>query len=216
MNIQAVVWDFDGVIIDSEEGHIDAEIETFKKYGVSITPSIAKEYIGIKIENYFGDIAKRFKSDLPLDEAIAKHCNTLIRYYSEIFPLVPHITEVLNTLRGKYKMGLATSREKALAEMALKRFSLHSYFDALVFKEDVIRGKPDPEPFLKILSLLNVEPQDSVVIEDSLSGLKAAKGAGAYVIVRTASYNSHLDFSSADFVIEDLREILKLIGSGSV
>ncbi len=211
MKIKAVIWDFDGVIIESEPHHIDAETETLKQYGFRLTRSVALEYLGVRLEDYFSDIADRFRIDAPVDEMISRHYNTLIRYYREVFPLVPYAVEVLETLKGRYIMSVATSREKQLARLAMDRYSLLKYFGHVVYGEDVNRGKPDPEPFLTAAKLMGISPGSAVVVEDSTSGVKAAKDAGMVVIVRIASYNRELDFSSADYTVEDLREIPPLL-----
>ncbi len=211
MKIKAVIWDFDGVLIESEPHHIDAETETLKQYGFRLTRSVALEYLGVKLEDYFSDIVDRFRIDASLDEMISNHYNTLIRYYREVFPLVPYAVEVLEELKGGYLMSVATSREKQLARLAMDRFSLLKYFGPVVYGEDVKQGKPDPEPFLTAAKLMDISPGSAVVVEDSTSGVKAAKDAGMVVIARIASYNRGLDFSSADYTIEDLREIPPLL-----
>jgi HAD superfamily hydrolase (TIGR01509 family) len=211
MKIKAVIWDFDGVIIDSEPHHIDAETETLKQYGFSLSRSVALEYLGVKLKDYFSDLANRFSIDAPVDEMIRNHYNTLIRYYREVFPLVPNAVEVLEDLKDRFLMSIATSREKQLARLAMDRFSLLKYFDSIIYGEDVKQGKPNPEPFLKAAKQMEVLPGSAVVIEDSTSGVKAAKDAGMVVIVRIASYNRELDFSPADYTVEDLREIPPLL-----
>ena len=211
MKIKAVIWDFDGVLIDSEPYHIDAETETLKQYGFRLTRSVALEYLGVRLEDYFSDIAGRFRIDAPVDEMISNHYNTLIRYYREVFPLVPHAVEVLEELNGKFLMSIATSREKQLARLAMDRFSLLKYFGPVIYGEDVKKGKPDPEPFLTAAKQMDVLPESAVVIEDSTSGVKAAIDAGMTVIARIDSYNRELDFSSADHTVEDLRDIPPLL-----
>jgi len=210
--ISAVIWDLDGVLIDSEELHIDKEIETLKKYGINITREIAGEYLGIKLEDYFNDIIRRFgKVNISLNELLKKHYETLFHYYKSVFPLMPHITEVLKTLKTRYSMGLVTSREKELANLVLIRFSLFKFFKEFVYSEDVQKAKPDPEPYLKVCSLLNIEPASAVAIEDSVSGFKSAKNAGMNLIAIKSSHNTKQDFSFADFVVEDLRKILEIL-----
>jgi HAD superfamily hydrolase (TIGR01509 family) len=209
--IKAIIWDLDGVLIESEPYHIQAEMETFKRYGIKLTLPIAKEYFGIKLEDYFHDIVRRFKLHIPVREMIREHYNTLKRYYGEVFPIIPHAIEVLRILQDEYPMAIATSREKELAQMVLNRFSLYTYFKTIVYGEDVENGKPHPEPFLKASAQLQVEPHSIVVVEDAISGFTAARKAGMYVIARKAQHNSDLDFSAADHVVSDLREIPHLL-----
>jgi len=211
MKIEAIIWDIDGVLIDSEEYHIEAEVETLKKFGIELSLPVAKEYFGVKLKDYFTDIVKRYKKNIPVHTMITQHYNTLIRYYRKIFPVTPGAFEVLGELQKRYRMGIATSREKELADIALKRFSLFPFFETIVYGEDVQNGKPDPEPFLTACKRLNTNPHLCVVIEDSLSGVAAAKKAGMLSIVRKARHNADLDFSNTGYTINDLNEIPPLL-----
>jgi HAD superfamily hydrolase (TIGR01509 family) len=213
--IHGIIWDLDGVLIDSELLHMEAERETLGQFDIRLTTPIAKEYFGVKLTDYFTDIAGRFGPNIPVQEMIQKHLLTLKKYYSEIFPLVPHTVEVLNTLKKEYPMGIATSRERELASAVLQRFSLFPFFKTVIYGDDVERGKPHPEAFIKVAEKLEIDHSSIAVVEDSISGYIAGQRAGMYVIARKAAHNRDLDFSQADFIIEDLREIptlLKTIG----
>ena len=89
MGIQAVVWDYDGVLLDSELLHIEAEIETFGKFNFSPPVDVMKQYLGVKLETYFGDMAQAYGLQGSLQDMIKAHYETLIRYYGEVFPMVP-------------------------------------------------------------------------------------------------------------------------------
>jgi HAD superfamily hydrolase (TIGR01509 family) len=210
-HIRAVVWDFDGVLLDSELLHIEAEFETFRTFGFQIPVETAKEYFGVKLRDYFEDVVRRFGPECSLEEMILKHYNTLVRYYRDVFPLTPHARPVLGELKGRYAMALATSRERELAQLALKRHGLEPFFDTLIFGEDVSAGKPDPEPFLRACRLLGVEPGEAVAVEDAEAGFASARRAGMRIIARRAAHNCDLDFSGVQGVVDDLREIPPLI-----
>jgi HAD superfamily hydrolase (TIGR01509 family) len=207
MRIQAIVWDFDGVILDSELLHIKAEYETFARFGLQPQESLMKQYFGVKLEDYFSDIARKFGLGSSLEEMIAAHYETLKHYYSSLFPLVPHVQTVLSSLEKSYKMAVATSREEELAVLALQRYSLMGYFEAMVYGEDVKSGKPDPEPFCKACRKLNIDPVAAVAVEDAEAGFESAGRAGMHVIARRGKHNREVDFSRAHAVIEDLRDI---------
>jgi len=210
-NISAIIWDFDGVLIDSEPYHIEAEFETTKRFGVPLTMTVAKQYFGLKLEDYFRDLARRYGKNVAVEDMIRAHYETLRKYYREIFPLVPHVIEVLGRLKGRFLMAVGTSREKELAMLALERFSLVRFFDAIVFGDEAKKGKPDPEIFLRAASRLGCAPEETVVVEDAESGFRAARAAGMKLIARRGAHNADYDFSTADFVVEDLREIPPLL-----
>ena len=211
MGIQAIVWDFDGVLLDSELLHIEAEIETFGKFDISPPMSVMKQYLGIKLEDYFGDMAQAFGLQGSLGDMINAHYDTLIHYYGEIFPLNPHALEVLDDLAKSYEMAIATSRERELAQLAMKRWSLHTYFKTIIYGDEVKAGKPDPEPFLRACDMLDILPSAAVAIEDAEAGFESAKKAGLYVIALKSEHNRDMDFSQANRVVEDLQEIPGLL-----
>lgn len=211
MGIQAIVWDFDGVILDSELLHMEAETETFGKFGLEVPRSVMERYFGVKLEDYFGDMAERYGLQSSAPEMIRTHYKTLIRYYGEIFPLTPHVREVLGTLAETYSMAIATSRERELAQLALKRWSLEEYFQSIIYGEDVGAGKPDPEPYRRACSKLGIDPAAAVAIEDAEAGFVSAKRACMRVIALRAKHNRNMDFSRADRVVEDVRQIPDLL-----
>lgn len=151
--------------------------------------------------------------NLSTDEVVRVQQQIMKYYYGEVIPLVPFIKETLEVLRPKYALGIATSCDRGNANLALQRFNLLPYFKALTFGEDVTRGKPDPEIFLRTAKLLEIYPKRCAVVEDSNPGFKAGKAAGMLVIARLGNHNMDTDFSSADFIVEDVREIPKILAS---
>jgi len=208
---KAIIWDLDGVILDSEKYHANIEIATMKKFGADLTEEIVREYTGTTVKHYFEALVKRFHLDVDPQVIMKRHEELLKKYYAELFPMVPHADTVLKAFSGKYKMAVGTSAIRREAQSALKRFDLLQYFEALVCGDEVVNGKPDPEVFLKAAEKLGVKPSECVVVEDAELGMYAAKDAGMKVIVRKAGHNRHKDFSKADYVVTDLLDILKIL-----
>lgn len=209
--IKAIIWDMDGVLIDSETHHVKAEIETFSKFGAKLTQKLNKKFSGMKLVPHFEQLSHHFGIEDQINEILSTHRNTLIKYAKEVFPLSPNVIEVLQKLSKKYLMALATSSEKEMAELVFHRFELNPYFKGLVVGEDVRNSKPHPEPFLKAAQLLGIKPNECIVVEDSINGFQGAKTAGMMLIARKAEHNKDLDFSLADFTVEDLNEIPKIL-----
>lgn len=211
--IKAVIFDMDGVLIESEPYHIKAEIEVFKKHGISLTQRIAAEYLGLKLDDYITALEQRFQKDLD-HQAISSELQKRISHmYEQEVPLVEHAKELLPIVSQSYKLALATSREKQLARSVLDRLGIASFFPVAVYREGVQHGKPNPEVFLKAAELLNINPVNCAVIEDAQAGIEAGKRAGMHVIARKAAHNRNQDFSSADRVIEDLSRLPDLLAS---
>ena len=123
----------------------------------------------------------------------------------------PSTLEGLDDLVKSYEMAIATSREKELAQLSMKRWSLQSYFKTIVYGDEVKTGKPDPEPFLRACDMLKVLPSAAVAVEDAEAGFESAKKAGMYVVALKWEHNREMDFSQANQVVEDLRKIPGLL-----
>ena len=207
---KAIIWDLDGVLIESEPFLIKAEVEIFPKFGIPLTQQISTEYLGYKLDDYLKALEKRFNKKLPYLDIETKLNKKIEQMYDKQIPLTPHAKETLEALKNKFKFALATSREKHLGLRILMRLDIDQYFKHRVFKEEVTKGKPDPEVFLKAAVKLEIEPNKCIVVEDAESGFKAGQAAGMFVIARKAEHNKNQNFSLADKVIEDLKEIVKL------
>lgn len=212
---KAVIFDLDGVLIESETYFIEAGIDIFKKHGLKLTKEVIARHFGLRSDDYLRALEKHFKVQLD-HQAIAKELRDRIAHmYAHDIPLVANAKETLETLRSEHELALATSREKRLALDVLRRFGILDYFDARVFREDVKRGKPHPEVFMLAAGALGVKPTDCVVVEDARNGFRAGRAAGMFVIARDAEHNRSQDFSEADVVIKDLAEIPSLLSKNT-
>src|SRR3989344_5582529 len=211
--IKAVIWDMDGVIIDSEDHHHEGEIATFKHFGVDVPEEVNKQYKGAPLHEHFKGLKERLNVQTPLNELLEKQNEHIHKMYSEHVELFESVKKVLFELKKKYKQGLSTSSERKLVSIVLNRFGIESAVDAITCGDEVDHGKPAPDIFLRTAQKLGFEPTESVVIEDSLNGIKAGKEAGMVVIAHKAHHNRDIDFSLADFIVEDLREIPKILNS---
>jgi len=211
--IEAVIFDMDGVILDSEHSIREAEVDTFKKFGIPATTELVSQYTGIRFDDEVKDIGRRFGANLSVEEVRLVQDQSMEYYYRKIVPLVPHIRETLDKLNPLYALGLATMKDEKVANLALQRLKLTAYFRAFTFADDVKNGKPNPEAFLRTAKLLNIDPKRCAVVEDSNPGFIAGKAAGMLVIARRADHNGGIDFSPADSIVEDVREIPKILAS---
>lgn len=205
---EGVIFDMDGVLINSEHLHRRVEVAVMKSFGAKMTLQMTKAYLGTKFEYEFTDLIKKFRLKVELEEVLSRHTAMIEKYYYHLFPATPHIKTVLKDLkRRKYKLAVATSSSQKMATAALKRLNLIKYFDTLVFAEDVKNGKPDPEPFLKAAEKLNIAPNKAVAIEDAINGFKAAKAAKMHLVAYKTHHNNYQDYSLADKTITDLRKL---------
>lgn len=210
--IKAILFDIDGVIFESEEIHYEAEAQTLNELGFSVTKDFIRDnYSGVRLDQEFLDISKRFNRPVSYPEAVKIRDRILTQKTLNGFPLVPYAQEVIKDLSKNYLLAVASSGEKRFMKKALETAGILHYFNATVFGEDIEKPKPNPDAFLKVAKALGVNPSECLVIEDSPSGFKAAKSAGMVLIARKAEHNKHRDFSTADYVVEDLRDIPKIV-----
>lgn len=210
----AIIFDMDGVLINSESYLQDLEIETLKYFGLDLTPETADEYFGLRYEDYFTILIQKYQLQTDVKTILKKFFEVAEKYYAEVFEAMPSAQEVLKELQNKkYHLGLATGSPKKLAQAALKHHDLLSFFEAATYSEEVKAGKPDPEPFLLTAKKLQIPSAEIIVIEDSPNGFKSAKSAGMHLIAYKSKHNKNQDFSLADKIIENLKEIPSYIAS---
>jgi len=197
MRIKAVLFDLDGVLIDSLDAWWLALNEALRRYGFEEIDK--KEFI----ERYWGNdlYSNLDRANLPLEVGLT--CSKLYMNYIDMIRLHPSAIEILESME-EIKKGLITNTPRDCTEMVLKRFDLEKYFDVVITGDDVSRGKPDPEIIVKACDHLNVKPQEVVVIGDTDNDLKAARSAGCSVIGIGLEGDIYLDDLS------ELRSVLKL------
>ena len=207
--IRAVVFDFDGVLADTEPLHLAAYQEIFSDMGVELSPEeYYEQYVGYDDEGMFRRMASVRGWQLT-DEQIA----ALIVQKSAVFEQVIARTDVLyagaracvEQVADAYPLGIASGALKHEIEMILERGRLRQHFAFIVASGDTPESKPRPDPYLRAAVLHGLPPADCVAIEDSRWGIEAAKAAGMACVAITTTYDaSHL--AAADRVIASLQE----------
>lgn len=209
--ILGIGWDLDGVLIESELYHADVDIAALAPYGINLTRQVWSENMGMRMEDFFLFLARKYGVDLPQEKVIAEHNIILSDYFKKVFPAVEHAQTVLSELSSGYTQGLNTSRNKTLAEIALQRHGLLLFLTERVYGDDVKVGKPDPSSYLLLAQRMNLRPSQIAAVEDTEKGFRSARAAGMFVIGRRAIHNAGQDFSMTDRVVEDLREIPRIL-----
>lgn len=209
---QAVVFDMDGVLVDSEPFGFEALRRVLARHGLPYTEQENAEFLGrTTLES-----CRTLKARHGLPESAETLADWYIEGMLELIgrgPIpMPGVPEVLQRIRASgYRMALASSAEPRLIEANLAALSLRSLFEAVVSGTQVPRGKPAPDVFLAAAERLGVAPADCLVIEDSRNGLLAAKAAGMRCAVVPCSHTRHQDFREADHRLGALPELLALL-----
>jgi beta-phosphoglucomutase family hydrolase len=202
----AIIFDMDGTLVATTEADFLAWQRIFKDAGRRLT-----------FEGYFPLLGKKSTDvvyhvlNLQGEEA-EKALLRKMKYFEEIIEekgitLMPFAEKLLQQLVAlPVPVGLATSSRKSKMQLVMEEVELLKYFDVLVSGEEVIHGKPDPEIFLLTAQKLGVDPSQCLVIEDAVSGVKAAKSAGMKCIAVTNTHPAD-DLVMADLVINDFSEL---------
>ena len=215
--LRAVIFDFDGVITDSEILHFRAFNAVLAQYGFQLTkPEYYKEYLGMSDADCFRALIGEGR--LPLQEPQIKDLGQQkTRLFEQLAKtegkIIEGVREFLGMLSAaQVPIAICSGALRAEIELILEEASLRNYFDVIVSAEEVKRGKPDPEGFLLTLKKLNdlwpepITAERCIVIEDSHWGLKAAKAAGMRTIAVTNSYEA-AQLKQADKVVARLDEL---------
>lgn len=205
--IRAIVFDFDGTILDTESVAYDAFRGIFKEYGLEL--SLERWALGIGTWGAF-DPYREMEEGLgrPVDrQAIESKYKMSYAERVRNLTLRPGVMETLEEARRRgLKLGLATSSYRSMVEPHLREHGLSPYFEAIHTADEVEKVKPDPALYKLAVASLGVRPDEAVAIEDSVNGLRAAKAAGLFGVAVPNPLTAFMDFSEADLVLPSLAE----------
>ena len=206
----AVILDWDGTLADTRSVIVESFQKVLSEVDCFVEDEFIERLIGIGPRNTFREVLKA--KGIPFDDAMLEG---LVREKITIqlgmtwkISLFDGAIDLLNSLRGRVGMALATMTNRKVIDKLLLEKRLGGYFDAVISVDEVSRPKPNPEIFLRCASALMACPEDCVVIEDSIFGVKAAKDAGMKCIaVATGAYSmEELRKEGADLVVASLTE----------
>lgn len=205
--IEAVLFDMDGVLVDSEELIFLAAKQMFAEHDIKVTRDDFKPFIGTGEDSYLGNVAKKYGYEMD----VARDKARTYRIYEQLAPgrleLLPGVNDFINRCKKRQlKLAVATSADLEKMNVNLQVTRLKSgIFDATVNGLEVNNKKPHPEIYLKAAEKLLVKPSACLVVEDAVSGVEAAKAAGAKCLAVATSF-SRDDLLKADWIVENLTE----------
>lgn len=214
---KALIFDMDGVVIDSEPLHEEAGRIVFGRHGFDLPRALLMEIKGMV--------------GLPAIEYLIRACGAEghlggrdvleeVRQVGEalmegVLPVVGALPFIRRARRRVAKLGLTTSARGAVQRLVFGKFNLSPLFDAVVTAEDVQRSKPDPQPYQYTLARLGVAPEACLVIEDSVNGVRSAARAGCAVVGLTTSFGAEaLAAAGAGFTVGGFEALAQRLGMG--
>ena len=214
--IRAVIFDLDGVLADSEPWWNKIDATLLAEHGVTYRGEHHRNVLGVSYRLAVEFYKKTFDLSAPTEEMMRRRGEIATEFFAnriDLFPFTKQVLEELRQMNPPLRLGLATSSLSASARPFLDRHQLTPFFEVIITGEEVERGKPYPDIYLRAAEKLDVATDACLVIEDSLSGIAAAKAANMRVAAIPDSRFVHpREYESdADYLLRGLSEIPRLI-----
>lgn len=205
--IKAVLFDMDGVLVDSEKFICQAGIKMFSEKGYPVKEEDFLPFTGMGENRYLGGVAEKYAIPFNIEKDKARAYEIYAQLVKGKLKALPGVHDFIQKCRErKLKIAVASSADPVKVEINLTEIGLDpKTFGAMVTGLDVENKKPAPDIFLKAAEKLGVEPENCLVVEDAVSGVQAGKTAGAKVLALTTSFPEE-ELSQADWIIKNLSE----------
>ncbi|HET9130948.1 MAG TPA: HAD family phosphatase [Terriglobia bacterium] len=214
--IRAILWDNDGVLVDTEHLYFLATQQILSTVGIELTEAMYRELFLVQARGAWHLAEEQGISGGEVEELKAQRGELYLRYLQAGTKPIDGVEDVLRRLRGTYVMGVVTSSHRNHFEAIHRITGLMQYFAFALTSEDYKHHKPDPEPYRLAVEKTGFRPDECIAIEDSERGLASARGAGIPCIVIPQGLTRSGLFEGATAVLRDVREIPAAIEEFSV
>jgi HAD superfamily hydrolase (TIGR01509 family) len=208
--LKAVIFDMDGVLIDSEPIYHEVEMQLFHELGMNVTDELRYSYVGTKTYDMWTELKKKYLLKQTVEELVELEAERYRKFITspDILKPIPGVIELLKELfEQNIIIALASSSFLKDIEVILELLDIGDHFSVIVGGDKVKRGKPHPDIFECTVKKLGVSPAGCIVIEDSSHGINAAKAAGIKCIGYKNKSSGNQDLSSADLIVESIGDI---------
>jgi HAD superfamily hydrolase (TIGR01509 family) len=201
---KALIFDMDGLMIDSERLYWQVEKDLARSYGKEVQKDTLWKMMGRRPIDGLRIFIEEVGLPISAEEALAMRDGRMRQKYREESEAMPGLFHILDTFYGKLKLAVCTGAQKEFLEIVVDRLKIRDRFDVLQASDEIQKGKPDPEIYLETCARLEFEPGQCIVLEDSSNGALAGIRAGCYTVGVPSEYSRGQDFSFVDFVASDL------------
>lgn len=205
--IKAILFDLDGVLIDSEYRTISIKKELLKKYNLPVNDEIVGRLAGKRLSKVVPEL---FPDFIRVEELLNEYQHLAYDEVGYSKLEMKDASETLRKLKENYLLALVTASNKEKLSKVFDQLHWWNIFDVVIDEDMGLPVKPDPQVYLKAMELLNVTSKECIIIEDSCNGIKAAKAARVKVIAKRENRYT-VDQSNADEFIDDLSEIIDVV-----
>jgi beta-phosphoglucomutase len=213
-SFKAIIFDMDGVLVDSEPHHVQIEKKLFAELGLNITYKEHCSYMGKATDVMWKEIIRDKNLSLNSKELVEQTVEASKRHFASQTDLapIPGLVEQLEKLSRKgIPMAVASSSGQEIIDILLEKTGVSIYFEHMVSSELVGGSKPEPDIFLHTAKLLGIKPEECIVIEDSTNGIRAAKAANMFCIAYNGAADGLQNQSLADKQINHYSELESIL-----
>ena len=209
--LKALIFDMDGVLVDSMPYHADAWITALNEIGINVSRQDIYDIEGSNHEGLINLVFSRNgRTPRPCDyEDLAKRKSKIFKSINKIHPF-KGMVECLEQLKKRYHLGVVSGSDNKIVHLIINKF-FSEVFDIVISGDDVEEGKPSPIPYLKAVEMLGILQDECIVIENAILGVESAKSAGLYCVA-VASYIEPQKLEKADLVFKEHNELRKFLG----
>ncbi len=205
------IFDYDGLLVDSEKLALKAETQMLSEFGYSLTEEGFGKYLGVPVRDVMEAYIKDFGLQADVQDMVDRRA-ALINDLLDTLELMPGAPELLAYLKkNDWTLAIASSGKRDYILKGLRKFELESFFQEIVTVDDVARGKPHPDLVLETLKRTQVAAHEAMMAEDAPNGIAAANAAGVFSIAVPAIGQSWADFHAASAVFRDLHRVLNFL-----
>ena len=202
--MKAIIFDMDGLMVDTEGLYFDTERIIAKKFSKEVKDETLWKMMGRKPVEAIEIFAKDLEINISVEELLKMRDDLFVEKLKKELVPMPGLFDILDEFKDKIKLAIATGSPDKFLQTVLDKLNLKSYFEVLQTSDEIINGKPNPEIYLRTMDKLQVLPSETVVLEDSSNGALAGVKAGCYTIAIPNEYTYKQDFSFVNYVAKNL------------
>ena len=211
--MKGIIFDMDGVLIDSEPQHFEVNIKTLNTFGVKIKPYELQSFLGKDNLEVFKFFQKKYKLNVSAERLLEIKTKMIVdemRNHLHVMPKLEEMKKGLNNING-VKYAIASSSPRISVDIVIKQLKWENFLSASVTGDEVSTSKPSPEIYHKAASLLGVDEKDCLVLEDSTNGIQSALDAGMKVVGFLSPNSENQDLSKVRYKISSLDEFVSYV-----